>query len=169
MILFRLSESDGSTENQFNADMELVQQMLEVMELQHINIVNVTRLGKPDSGSTMRPLRVQFQCFIDRETVVRNGHYLAGSEEFRAVGVSRDLIMADRIISRNNYLMKKQQNQQNDARTITSEETAPNTVEEAPAEASIESETVTREITDSAATGEGDQAHPQLTGETSVP
>ena len=66
----------------------------------------------------MRPLRVEFTSYLDREAFVRNGYHLAKSEEFRAVGVSRDLIKEDRIASRNNYLMKKQPNQQNEAHTV---------------------------------------------------
>ena len=161
MIVFKLSESTGSLENQYAADMEVVHEMLDVMDMRQYKcrIVKLTRLGRPESTSTMRPLRVQFSSYLDREAVVRNGYLLAESDDFRAVGVSRDLIRDDRIVSRNNYLLRKHQNQQNEARTGTNEATAPNTAEETSTEVSNETETATQGNTDSAATGGGTK-HP---------
>ena len=170
MIVFKLSESDGTIENQYASDMALVEEMLVVMELEQYKgrIINATRLGR-DNGLGMRPLRVEFASYMDRETVVRNGYHLAGSADFRAVGVSRDLIMADRIISRNNYLVKKQQNQHNDAGTGASATTSQNTVQEAQPLAEASDETATQVITNSTAAGDGDQAPPQIAEETPEP
>ena len=55
---------------------------------------------------------------MDRETAVRNGFKLKNSSEFENIGVSRDLIMADRIEARANFIRKKQQNQ-GTAQTVT--------------------------------------------------
>ena len=63
----------------------------------------------------------------------------------------------------------KKQNQQNEARAVTSEATSPNAVEETPAEASNEMVPATQGNTDSAATEGGDQAPPRLVGGTSDP
>ena len=171
MIVFKLSESSGTLENQYLADKAMVHDMLDVMQLGHYkdSIVKATRLGRPETNSVNRPLRVEFTSYLDREAVVRNGYHLAGSEEFGDVGVSRDLIKEDRIISRNNYLMKKQQKQQNEASTGTSDAATPNAVEETPEEASNETVPATQGNTDRAATGGGDQASPRLVGETSEP
>ena len=170
MLVFKLSESSGSLENQVGADLALVHEMLDVMELGQYKckINKTTRLGRPEINSVNRPLRVEFASNLDREAVVRNGYLLARSEEFNGVGVSRDLIKEDRIVSRNNYLMKKQ-NQQNEARAVTNEATSPNAVEETPAETSNEMVPATQGNTDSAATEGGDQAPPRLVEETSDP
>ena len=170
MLVFKLSESSGSLENQVGADLALVHEMLDVMELGQYKckIRKTTRLGRPESNSVNRPLRVEFASNLDREAVIRNGYLLARSEEFRGVGVSRDLIKEDRIVSRNNYLMK-QQNKQNEASAVTSEATSPNVVEETPAETSNEMVPATQGNTDSAATEGGDQAPPRLVGGTSDP
>ena len=138
----------------------MVHEMLDAMQLGQYKckIIKTTRLGRPESNSVNRPLRVEFASNLDREAVVRNGYLLARSEEFRAVGVSRDLIKEDRIVSRTNYLMKKQ-NQQNETRTGTSEAASPNAVEVTPAEASNEMVPATQGNTDSAATGGGTK-HP---------
>ena len=71
MIVFKLSDSDGTPDIQYAADMALVQQMLGVMQLEQYKgrIVNVTRLGR-DDGMGMRLLRVEFAFHMGRETVV---------------------------------------------------------------------------------------------------
>ena len=65
--------------------------------------------------------------------------------------------------------MKKQQKQQNEASTGTSDAATPNAVEETPEEASNQIVPATQGNTDRAATGGGDQASPRLVGETSEP
>ena len=57
----------------------------------------------------MRPLRVPFKYFMDRETAVRKGYKLK-STKYEGVGVIRDLIIADRIAERERYMRTRQQN-----------------------------------------------------------
>ena len=117
------------------------------MELDYLenNIETVVRLGRDNSGNTMRPLKVSFKSNIDRETAVRNAYKLKNSEEFRNIGVSRDYIMQDRIEARENYIRNKQQNNGTPPNAGTPEplEAAPTSIE---------------------ANGD-DQVHPQRSGE----
>ena len=162
MIVFKMPEISGTPSEQWNADFYMTQIMLKEMDLDYLEnrIDNVERLGKDSSGNSMRPLRVAFKTNMDRETAVRNGFKLKDSSEFENVGVSRDLIMHDRIEARENYIRKRQQNQGialSDSTTVTP--SAPTIQIENPT-AAVASETT------SISPGENDRdrVHPQGDG-----
>ena len=121
---------------------------------------------------------------MDRESAVINGYKLRNSENYSNVYVSRDLIMEDRIRSRENYLKKRQ------ARATTGN-TQPTEIQSAQQatllaaalvslQAPVAAQTTTLPITVAASptpetapvvaenrpvTTEGDQSHPQEEGE----
>ncbi|CAL4249580.1 unnamed protein product, partial [Meganyctiphanes norvegica] len=110
MIVFGLDEFEElKTDESPTWDLYRAEQILKEMDQEYLceKIACVIRLGNKE-GAKIRPLRVIFKSYMDRESAVINGYKLRNSENYSNVYVSRDLIMEDRIRSRENYLKKRQ-------------------------------------------------------------
>ena len=105
IIIFKLPEVEASSDEQWIVD-EIFKEMDVEYLSSRIEWSRVTRLGM--EGSRMRPLRVPFKSYMDRETAVRKGYKLK-STKYEGVGVIRDLIIADRIAEREKYMRTRQQ------------------------------------------------------------
>ena len=113
MIVFGIKEEDeegmiGDTEQRVVDRYNIEEILKDMNQSQLINkIVSLQRIGGK-TDEKIRPIRVEFQSAMDRETACRNAYQLKNSDRFRyTASIRRDKIREDRELERAQYLENK--------------------------------------------------------------
>ena len=158
MIVFGIKEEDfeGANEmDQKTVDRYTIGQILEDMKQKDLinRVVSYQRLGSKTDGC-IRPIRVEFDSVMSRDTACRNARELRNSERYKNVAsIARDKTREDRERDRAAYLASKHQRTLSGSGSVGAAAGTPTAVEtdgirgERPVE------------------GERDQSHPQVAPE----
>ena len=157
MIVFGIKEEDFDFEGANEMDQKTVDRytiglILEDMKQKDLinRVVSYQRLGSKTEGR-IRPIRVEFDSVMSRDTACRNARELRNSERFKNVAsIARDKTREDRERDRAAYLAYKRQRTLSGAGTVGPAASTPTTLE---AEGIEGDRPVERER---------DQSHPQV-------
>ena len=157
MIVFGIKEEDFDFEGANEMDQKTVDRytiglILEDMKQKDLinRVVSYQRLGSKTEGR-IRPIRVEFDSVMSRDTACRNARELRNSERFKNVAsIARDKTREDRERDRAAYLAYKHQRTLSGARPVGTAAGTPTTVEAEVIEG------------DRPVEGERDQSHPQM-------